>query len=88
MEEKRITQKQRLKGLFLKNPNEWISLKTILSLYISQFGARIFELRGEGMKIENKTELADGQKHSWYKYVKYESAKYQATMPFARRDNG
>ena len=81
----RITQKQRLKELFLQNKNEWVSLKTILSLYISQFGARIFELRGEGMKIENKTELVDGRRYSCYKYVKYESAPFQDRLPFARR---
>ena len=72
----KVTQRDKLKGLFLRNPDEWIPLTRILSLYISQFGARIKELRtpknegGEGMSIENKLEMVDGVKHSFYRYNK------------------
>ena len=72
----KVTQRDKLKGLFLRNPDEWIPLTRILSLYISQFGARIKELRtpknegGEGMDIENRLEMVDGVKHSFYRYNK------------------
>jgi len=78
-------QKDRLRKFFKERPNTWIPLPEILKLLIAQYNARIFDLRGEGMKIENKTEIVDGQRHSYYRYVKYESSQVQDTMPFAKR---
>ena len=60
-----ISQKQRIKQLFLDRSNEWVPLPDILDLRISQFGARILDLRREGYNIINKKE----NKHSWYKLV-------------------
>ena len=65
----RQTQKERLKELFTRQPEEWIPLPTILSMFISQYGARLKELRGEGMNILNKVEWQDGKKKSWFMYV-------------------
>jgi hypothetical protein len=45
----------------------WIPLPTILELRISQYGARIFELRGLGHRIENKSEWRAGRRHSWFR---------------------
>ena len=43
-----------------------VPLPAILSLRISQFGARIKELRAEGHIIRNRIEHRDGQVFSWY----------------------
>jgi hypothetical protein len=44
-----------------------VPLPAILSLRISQFGARIKELRAEGHIIRNRIEHRDGQVFSWYR---------------------
>ncbi|MGA9508149.1 MAG: hypothetical protein WBV55_05825 [Candidatus Sulfotelmatobacter sp.] len=44
-----------------------VPLPAILSLRISQFGARIKELRAEGHIIRNRVEHRDGQVFSWYR---------------------
>jgi len=52
----------------------WISLGRILELRISQYGARIHELRKLGHRIENKSEWQDGKRHSWFRLSKAQSA--------------
>lgn len=69
--------------MFVSRPNQWITLPEILALYISQFGARIKEIRASGMDIENRTETIDGVKHSWYRYNTKEYL-YQDKFGFAR----
>ena len=64
-----MTQRDRLKQFFISRANEWIPLPEILSMYISQYGSRILELRRSGMVIENKWEIIEGVKHSWFRYV-------------------
>ena len=72
----KVTQRDKLKGLFLRNPDTWVSLKEIIFLGIAMYPPRIKELRtsrnegGEGMSIENKLEMVDGVKHSFYRYNK------------------
>jgi Helix-turn-helix domain len=64
----RKTQRARILRLLIDARGAWVSLPTILDLHISQFGARIFELRRMGFGIENKTERDDsGAVHSWYR---------------------
>ena len=63
------TQKARIANLFLSRPNQWIPLTEILGLYIAQYNARIFELRRDGMNIENKIEAVNGVRHTWFRYV-------------------
>lgn len=65
---KRPTQKERLRELFERRPNEWISLPDILYMGIAQYGARILELRREGMNIENRVQEINGERHSWFIY--------------------
>jgi hypothetical protein len=65
-----MTQKDRIKELFESRVNEWIPLYEILKLHIAQYGARIKELRADGMKIENKWVIVHGEKHSWFRYNK------------------
>ena len=66
---KKTTQTDRIKQLFLSRQGEWISLIEILSLFISQYNARIYDLRHSGFDIRNKVEFKGGQKHSWYMLV-------------------
>ena len=90
MNEKRITQRQKIKELFLRNPNTWVSLKEIIFLGIAMYPPRIKELRtsknegGEGMNIENRLEVVDGIKHSYYRYNKPLSYVHQDILPYAR----
>jgi hypothetical protein len=63
----RITQRDRLRELLLAAHGGWIPLPQILELKISQFGARLLELRRLGYRIVNRTENVNGKKCSWYK---------------------
>jgi len=60
---------KQLKNMFLSSPNTWIPLPRILLMGIAQYNARIFDLRKEGMQIENMTKRENGTKHSWYRFV-------------------
>ena len=61
------TQRSRILELLTSAGGTWVPLPKILELKISQFGARILELRRSGLKIENRTETIDGQRYSWYR---------------------
>lgn len=67
-----ITQRERIKRMFLTSPNVWIPLPRILEMHIAQYGARIKELRDRGMNIENDWEMVNGQRHTYFRYVKQE----------------
>ena len=73
-----MSQRERIKQLFLSKPNEWIPLPTFLDMRISQYGARIMELRRRGMTILNKTARVNRETHSWFKYVPEDSNGQQA----------
>jgi hypothetical protein len=63
-------QRARILRLLLDAKGTWVPLPQILELHISQFGARILELRRLNFRIENKTERDDsGVIHSWYRLV-------------------
>lgn len=74
---KRKTQVQRLKELFESRPNQRIPLPEILSMGISQYGARIFELRQEGMPIVNEGVTVDGIRKTWFTYRKFLKPLYE-----------
>lgn len=63
----RITQRDRLREVLLAARGDWIPLPQILELKISQFGARLLELRRLGYRIVNRTENVNGKKCSWYR---------------------
>ena len=65
----KANQKERIRDMFLKRPNEWVSLLEILGLYIAQYNARIYELRRDGMNIENKIQVIDGSRNTWFRYI-------------------
>jgi len=66
----KAAQKQRIRNLFEARPNQKINLYEILDLQprIAAYRARISELRGKGLHIENYTEFVQGVRHSWYIY--------------------
>jgi hypothetical protein len=73
---KRLTQRRAILELLLRHKYKWVPLPQILRAMgpgttISQYNARIFELRnkqwGNGLDIENKTQWENGKKHSWYR---------------------
>ena len=66
----RNIQKERLRKFFKERPDIWIPLPEILQLLIAQYNSRTHDLRNEGMSIENKLEMVDGVKHSFYRYNK------------------
>ncbi len=76
----KMSQRSSMKQIFLDNPNIWIPLPRILNLHIAQFGARILELRREGMNIENKIQVIHGQRCSWYKYTPNISVQYEGNQ--------
>ena len=63
----RATQCDRLLQFLASAHGDWIPLPQILELKISQFGARLLELRRLGYHIVNRTETVNGKKHSWYR---------------------
>lgn len=63
----RKNQRDRILALLIEARGQWVPLPQILDLKISQFGARIKELRGLGFKIRNRVEVRDRQRRSWYR---------------------
>lgn len=63
----RSTQRDRLLQFLISAHGAWIPLPQILELKISQFGARLLELRRLGYRIVNRTENVNGKKYSWYR---------------------
>lgn len=63
----RATQRELILSMFQRANRAEVPLTAILQLKISQFGARIFELRREGYVIKNRTEHINGAVHSWYR---------------------
>src|SRR5438874_2056209 len=50
----RNSQRGRILRLLIEARGGWVSLPEILALGIAQYNARVFELRGLGLKIENR----------------------------------
>jgi hypothetical protein len=61
------TQRARFLQLLLEARGAEVGLPEILDLTISQFGARLKELRSLGFHIENRQETRDGQRLSFYR---------------------
>lgn len=62
-------QRDKILVLLKQYRNEWVPLYSILALGVAQYNARIYELRGEGHVIENKTAHVNGEVHSWFRIV-------------------
>jgi hypothetical protein len=61
------TQRSKILAELVSARGDWVPLPSILELTISQFGARIFELRRLGFRVVNRTRNVNGVKHSWYR---------------------
>jgi hypothetical protein len=71
----RPNQRQKLLKLLRENSGQWVGLPRILDLRISQYSARVHELRKMGYRIENKTKHCNGQVWSWFRLVEEGQAK-------------
>jgi hypothetical protein len=67
----RNTQRGDILRLLIEAKGGWVPLPEILALGIAQYNARIFELRGLGFNIENRTETdaETGARHSWFRLL-------------------
>ena len=71
--ENRPTQTQRIVELLRSRSPNWVSLPEVLNLRISQYAARIYQARHEwGLRIENRTEIVNGEKHSYFRLLEPE----------------
>jgi Helix-turn-helix domain len=61
------TQREAILKLLTAARGQEVSLPQILGLKISQFGARILELRRQGYVIKNRIAHEDGKVLSWYR---------------------
>lgn len=79
----RKTQREAILGLLVSARGGWIELPEIMRL-AAQYGARIFELRRLGFKIENKVSDIGGVRHSWFRLIPCavrETSKRDAAAP-------
>ena len=68
--ENRPTQTARIVALLQEQSPNWLPLPQILSLRVSQYAARIYQVRHEwGLTIENWVEVIEGKKHSRLRLV-------------------
>lgn len=68
--ERHPTQTERIVALLRERRGQWVPLTDVLALRISQYSARIFQARHElGLNIENRVEIVNGEKHSWFRLV-------------------
>lgn len=63
------TQCQQILNLLNRSLGEEVYLLDILALQISQYGARIKELREEGHHIVNRSEWVGRARHSWFRLI-------------------
>ena len=62
-------QREKIFALLIEARGQWVPLTAILDLRISQYNARIHELRKLGFCIENKTEMIEGKRCSWFRLL-------------------
>lgn len=63
-------QQQKIYDLLRNHANEWVGLPAILALGVSQYGARVLELRRMGFDIQNKClGVVNGSKHTAFRLV-------------------
>lgn len=68
--ENNATQTAKIVEFLRSYKGQWVPLPEILALRISQYSARIYEARHRwGLKIENRVETINGQKHSWFRLI-------------------
>jgi hypothetical protein len=62
-------QQNQLLALLRQAHGAEVPLSEILALKISQFGARLLELRRLGYNIQNRQKIRNGKRLSWYRLL-------------------
>lgn len=62
------TQRQAILDRLVEARGAWVALPEIVR-FAAQYGARIFELRRMGFRIENRVQDMDNGRHSWFRLV-------------------
>jgi hypothetical protein len=60
------TQCSRILQVLVDARGAWVPLPSITKL-AAQYSARIWTLRRDGHAIENRTQMIDGERHSWFR---------------------
>ena len=71
------TQRARILRLLLAADGGWVPSPQIADC-AQQYGARVLELRRQGLIIENKVERIDGVRHSFFRLLKSSGDWYAA----------
>ncbi len=82
----RENQSERILRLLQESVNCWVPLPRILDLRISQYSARVHELRRLGFRIQNKTEHRNGQ--VWSSFRLLEPGQSQLFEPLHSEQRG
>jgi hypothetical protein len=80
------TQRAKILGLLIAARGQWVPLLEI-SACACQYGARIFEARRLGFRIENRTKEIDGVRRSWFRLISGPVQIEPSTSPAAERDD-
>lgn len=76
------SQRGAILALLIQARGQWVELPEIMRL-AAQYGARIYELRRLGFKIENKIRDVGGVRRSWFRLIPSGQAK---AIPSAFRE--
>jgi len=68
------SQRAAILGLFINAKGSWVASPKIAAL-AQQYGARLLELRRLGFVIQNRIEIVDGARHSWFRLLSSPVAK-------------
>jgi len=77
----RLNQRERLLELLRSRNGAWVELTAILDLRMSQYNARIFELRQLGFCIESKQE----GEYSWFRLLSAPVKKAAESAAFPKQ---
>jgi hypothetical protein len=80
------TQRGEILALLIRARGEWVPLPEIMAC-AAQYNARVFELRKLGFNIENRTEVVNSERHSWFRLAPTASNKPEpegSESPFMR----
>lgn len=68
MIERRQRQQDAIHQLLLDARGGWVPLPELMKL-AAQYNARIYSLRRDGHRIENRTEIVSGERYSWFRLL-------------------
>lgn len=62
-------QQLRIYVVLAERAGQWVPLPDLLQTGVAQYNARILELRRQGIQIDNRTAVLNGQRRSWFRLV-------------------